>query len=61
MAADIQEVAMFSPSIHVECIVFSEQAECAWGEEDVKTPTDEGAPVQEEEEDFLAFCRRSLW
>jgi len=52
---------MFSPSIHVECIVFSEQAECAWGEEDVKTPTDEGAPVQEEEEDFLAFCRRSLW
>ncbi len=52
---------MFSPSIHVECIIFSDPGECAWAEEDVKLPTDEWPSGQEEEEDFLAFCRRSLW
>jgi hypothetical protein len=53
---------MFAPSIQVESISFFEQTEGIWREENVKSSTGhEAAPRQEsDEEDFLAFCRRSL-
>jgi hypothetical protein len=53
---------MFAPSIQVESISFFEQGEGVWREENVKSPTGHEAKSyqEDEEEDFLAFCRRSL-
>jgi len=53
---------MFAPCIHVECVSLFEPTEGVWREEDVKAPTKEDKAKRREcdEEDFLAFCRRSL-
>jgi peptide deformylase len=53
---------MFAPTIHLECISFFEPAEGVWREENVKASTEDEAAARQEgdEEDFLAFCRRSL-
>jgi len=53
---------MFAPNIHVECVSFFEPSEGVWRDGDVKALTnDETASLREsDEEDFEAFCRRSL-
>ena len=53
---------MFAPSIHVECVSFFEPSKGEWREERVKGLTEE-EPLRcpdDEDEDFLSFCRRSL-
>ena len=53
---------MFAATIQVECISFYEPAEGVWREEAVNVPT-RAEIVQSQEyqdEDFEAFCRRSL-
>lgn len=52
---------MFAPSIQLEYISFFEPSEGVWREEAVKVPAggDEARPC-DDDEDFEAFCRRSL-
>jgi hypothetical protein len=53
---------MFAPSIHVECVSFFEPTKGEWQEERVKGATQEeqNTCFDEDDEDFLSFCRRSL-
>lgn len=53
---------MFAPSIQLESISFFEPIEGVWREEAVKAPAgdDAGACPSDDEEEFEAFCRRSL-
>lgn len=53
---------MFTENIQLESVSFFEPTEGVWREERVKGPSgDEQSTRQEcDEEDFLAFCRRSL-
>lgn len=56
------EDAMFAPNIHVECVSIYEPTEGVWRDGDVKALTDDDTASQRDgdEEDFEAFCRRSL-
>ncbi len=53
---------MFAPDIRVECLSFFEPKEGVWRSASVETPTRETSKSRQEpdEEDFEAFCRRSL-
>ncbi len=53
---------MFAPSIHVECVSFFEPTKGEWREERVKGLAEEESSRRpdDEDEDFLSFCRRSL-
>ena len=56
---------MFAPSIQLESISFFEPIAGVWREETVKDPagSDAASPAFahcDDEEDFEAFCRRSL-
>ncbi|EKO40954.1 MAG: hypothetical protein B193_0310 [Solidesulfovibrio magneticus str. Maddingley MBC34] len=53
---------MFAPSIHVECVSFFEPTKGEWREERVKgLAEEESSPCpDDDDEDFLSFCRRSL-
>ena len=53
---------MFAANIQLESVSFFEPSEGVWREEFVKTPTRENQDPRQDcdDEDFLAFCRRSL-
>ncbi|WP_428567471.1 MAG: hypothetical protein ACP59X_07925 [Solidesulfovibrio sp. DCME] len=53
---------MFAPSIQLESISFFEPSEGVWREEAVKAPAgeDRGNGPNLDDEEFEAFCRRSL-
>jgi hypothetical protein len=53
---------MFAPSIQLESISFFEPAEGVWREETVNAPARDDRTCHQDgdDEDFEAFCRRSL-
>jgi hypothetical protein len=57
------EKIMFAPSIQVEYVSFYEPAKGVWRKEPVNVPSGQDKARRQDcsDEDFEAFCRRSLF